>query len=98
MRRFDIEKALILVAALLRTNEYLSMYTIAKHVQTCQAIDRLYTAISIFALLGRSLLVGGFGARAFLRYPDIDYNNKVPGLFKWLVTLELFVHEVRQRV
>jgi hypothetical protein len=40
---------------------------------------------------------GGFGERAFLRYHKIDYKETIPRTFKWLVGLELLVHEARQR-
>jgi hypothetical protein len=96
-RRFHIDSAIILAAELLRTNEYLFMCTIARPVQTCRAIDRLHAAASIFAWLGCSLPGGGFGTRAFLRYPKIDYQLRIPRIFKWLVSLELLVHEMRQR-
>jgi hypothetical protein len=39
----------------------------------------------------------GFGERAFLRYHEIDYKQIVPPTYKWLVSLELLVHEARQR-
>ncbi|ROV88037.1 hypothetical protein VPNG_10355 [Cytospora leucostoma] len=43
------------------------------------------------------LPICGFGSRAFLRFPKIDRKLEIPGSFKWLVALELFVHESRQR-
>lgn len=40
---------------------------------------------------------GGFGGRALLRYPSMDYKRQIPNTFKWLVSLELLVHEARSR-
>lgn len=39
----------------------------------------------------------GFGEREFLRYHKINYKQTVPRTYKWLVALELLVHEARQR-
>jgi hypothetical protein len=96
-QRFHIDEATLLAAALLRTNRHLSMFNIARPAQTARATARLYAAASIGAWLGCSWAGGGFGTRAFLRYPKIDYELKIPRIFKWLVALEVLVHETRQR-
>ena len=40
---------------------------------------------------------GGFGGRALLRCPIIDFRMQIPKTFKWLLSLELLVHEARSR-
>jgi hypothetical protein len=87
----------MLAAVLLQTNRHLSMFNISRPVQAARATDRLYAAASIGAWLGCSWAGGGFGTRAFLRYAKIDYELKIPRIFKWLVALEVLVHEMRQR-
>ncbi|KAH7406328.1 heterokaryon incompatibility protein-domain-containing protein [Phaeosphaeria sp. MPI-PUGE-AT-0046c] len=51
----------------------------------------------ISAWHGLTSPAGGFGARALFRYPKIDYKMEVPRTFKWLMALELYTHEARQR-
>lgn len=60
-------------------------------------IGQLSGAACIGAWRGVTWPGGGFGERAFLRYPKIDYELEVPRTFKWLVALELYVHETRPR-
>jgi len=54
-------------------------------------------AACVSAWLGLTWPGGGFGSRALLRYPKIDHNMELPRTFKWLVALEMFAHEARQR-
>ncbi|KAK7418335.1 hypothetical protein QQZ08_011278 [Neonectria magnoliae] len=54
-------------------------------------------AACISAWHGMTLPAGGFGSRAFLRYPKMDREMEVSRSLKWLVALELLVHESRQR-
>ena len=96
-RRFHIDEATTLAAALLRTNSHLSMLIIARPLQAARAANRLYAAATIGAWLGCSWAGGGFGTRAFLRYAEIDYTLSIPRSLKWLVALEVLVHEMRQR-
>ena len=58
---------------------------------------QLINAACVLAWLGLTWPSGGFGGRAFLRFPRIDHKLQLSRTFKWLVALELFVHEVRQR-
>lgn len=51
----------------------------------------------ISAWSGLNWPASGFGSRAFLRYPKIDHKNEIPRTSKWLVALELLVHEARHR-
>jgi hypothetical protein len=60
-------------------------------------VRQLGAAASIAAWMGCTWPSGGFGSRAFLRYRSIDYESKIPRTFKWLIALELLVHETRQR-
>ena len=96
-RRFEIDEATVLAAALLRTNLHFSMLNIARPLQVARATDGLCAAATIGAWLGISWPSGGFGSRAFLRYAEIDYKLRVPRSLKWLVALEVLVHEMRQR-
>jgi len=96
-RRFQIDEATILAAALLRTNRHLSMVNIARPLQAARAANWLYAAAATGAWLGCSWAGGGFGTRAFLRYAEVNYRLRVPRSFKWLVALEVLVHEMRQR-
>jgi len=57
----------------------------------------LPSATCILAWQGLTRPAGGFGSRALLRYPKIDFKMEIPRTSKWLVALELFVHEARQR-
>ena len=96
-RRFQIDEATTLAAALLRNDLHFSMFNIARPLQAARAANRLYAAATIGAWLGCSWAGGGFGTRAFLRYAEIDYTLRVPRSLKWLVALEVLVHEMRQR-
>ena len=96
-RRFQIDEATILAALLLRTNLHFTMFKIARPLQVARAADRLCAAATIGAWLGCSWEGGGFGTRAFLRYEEIDYKLRIPRSLKWLVALEVLVHEMRQR-
>lgn len=58
---------------------------------------QLRAMAGIAAWLGVAWRGGGFGSRAFLRYPKIDHDLEVSTDFKWLVALEQLVHECRQR-
>ncbi|KAH6974984.1 heterokaryon incompatibility protein-domain-containing protein [Ilyonectria sp. MPI-CAGE-AT-0026] len=60
-------------------------------------VTQLGGAAYVAAWEGLTRPAGGFGSRALLRYPEIDYRMKVPQTLKWLVALELFVHEARQQ-
>ena len=61
------------------------------------SICQLGGAACVSAWLGLTWQGGGFGSRALLRYPKIDYKMELPRTFKWLVALELFAYEARQR-
>jgi hypothetical protein len=54
-------------------------------------------AACISAWHGSTSPGGGFGSRALLRYPKIDYRMEYSRTFKWLIALELYTHEARQR-
>ncbi|KAH7459133.1 hypothetical protein FOMA001_g20262 [Fusarium oxysporum f. sp. matthiolae] len=60
-------------------------------------ISQLGSASCVIAWHGTTGPAGGFGSRALLRYPEIDYKMEIPRTVKWLVALELFVHEARHR-
>ncbi|KLU92871.1 hypothetical protein MAPG_11833 [Magnaporthiopsis poae ATCC 64411] len=60
-------------------------------------IGQLSAAACIGGWRGVTWSGGGFDERAFLRYPKIDCALEVPRTLKWLVTLELYVHETRPR-
>ena len=96
-RRFQIDEATTLAAALLRTNFHFSMFNIARPLQVARASNRLCAAATIGAWLGCNWAGSGFGTRAFLRYAEIDYTLRVPRSLKWLIALEVLVHEMRQR-
>jgi hypothetical protein len=61
------------------------------------ASRRFGAAASIAAWLGCTWHGGSFGSRAFLRYHKVDYEMAVSRTFKWVVALEILVHETRQR-
>ncbi|KAE8360898.1 hypothetical protein BDV27DRAFT_161219 [Aspergillus caelatus] len=61
------------------------------------SIGQLGGAACISAWLGLTWSGSGFGSRALLRYPKIDLKEEIPRKLKWLVALELLVHESRQR-
>ncbi|KAL8367102.1 hypothetical protein RB595_000422 [Gaeumannomyces hyphopodioides] len=60
-------------------------------------VGQLGGAACIAAWRGLAYPGGGFGERALLRYPKIDYAQEIPRTLKWLVALELYVHEARSR-
>lgn len=58
---------------------------------------QLSAAACISAWQGLNSLAGGFGSRALLRYPKIDYKMEFSRTFKWLIALEIYAHAARQR-
>jgi hypothetical protein len=94
-REVDISIPAMFASTILRNNR-----TICENVRPGQvevSIRRLGAAASVIAWMGCTLPAGGFGERAFLRYHKIDYKLTIPRTYKWLVALELLVHEARQR-
>ncbi|KAH6665433.1 heterokaryon incompatibility protein-domain-containing protein [Halenospora varia] len=97
-RKVDISRAVMFAGIMLRNNE--KNRAICESARPCHAelaIRRLGAAASVAAWIGCAWPSGGFGSRAFLRYHKIDRELKIPRTFKWLVALELLVHEARQR-
>jgi hypothetical protein len=97
-RQVDISCAAILAGIMLRNdqkNGIICESARPSHVEL--ATSRLGAAASVVAWMGCTLPAGGFGSRAFLRYPKVDSNLTIPRTFKWLIALEFLVHESRQR-
>lgn len=74
---------------------YASVNTVLFEKSTMQGLGG---AACISAWLTLTWRGGGFGSRAFMRYPRIDKELRIPRTYKWLVALELLVHESRQRL
>ena len=93
----DVEAASILAALSLRIVQGKRPTSGSLKESDGLSIDVLSGTACISAWQGLTRPAGGFGSRAFLRYPQIDYQLKVSGSFKRTVVLEIFVHEARQR-
>jgi hypothetical protein len=94
-REVDIAIPAIFASSILQTNRTIFKNTRPGQVEV--SIRRLGAAASVAAWAGCTYPAGGFSERAFLRYHQIDYKLTVPRTYKWLVRLELLIHEARQR-
>ncbi|CZR66870.1 uncharacterized protein PAC_16771 [Phialocephala subalpina] len=97
-RQVDISLAVLFAGIMLRNSEKnRAICKSARPFRVELAIRRLGAAASVAVWMGCTWPSDGFGSRAFLRYHKIDYELTIPRKFKWLVALELLVHEARQR-
>lgn len=90
----DVEGLSMFAALLLKIAAHRS--TTARVLEDFNS-TQLGSIACISAWFGSTLPAGGFGSRALLRYSKIDYQSEISRSVKWLVALELLVHEARQR-
>ncbi len=92
-----IGDAALIAAALVQDERLTSSGILEDAPVLSAAMHHIHAAALIGAYMSCAWPGGGFGARAFLRYPQIDHELKVSTTVKWLVALELLVNEVRSR-